>query len=343
MGPAASWPRTRYPSLIERFLGSLERAELRGATGEPDKGLLGPAPATRTPISPSPAPSHAPSSPMSSQKADDLIRNNINLPTLPQVVAKINSLVDDPEVGTRQIGAAVAEDAPIAAKVLKIANSAYYGLRETVLSTEHASAVLGVRQLRTIAMQASVISQFEHLKNSAFDIDGLWRHSIVTGHACALIARRCRARIGLAPEEFHVVGLLHDMGKILMLEGLGKLYLEVIEAAEQNEVDLTESEERLLGFDHAHVGSLVAGHWGLPAAIVEAIRYHHGPEAAIQRDPVVALVAHTNQLVHRVEQHELTEAVGAFGDGVQRMLGLRPTDLEEVVEATVEMLPHVDL
>ena len=152
---------------------------------------------------------------MTFHQADELIRNNINLPTLPQVVAKINSLVDDPDVGTREIGAAVSEDAPIAAKVLKIANSAYYGLRETVLSTEHASAVLGVRQLRTIAMQASVISQFEHLKQSTFDIDGLWRHSIVTGHACAAVARRCRARIGLAPDEFHVVGLLHDMGKIL--------------------------------------------------------------------------------------------------------------------------------
>ena len=130
---------------------------------------------------------------MAQHDTDSLIRSHLTLPTLPTVVAKINSLVDDPDVGTREIGQAVAEDAPIAAKVLKIANSAYYGLRETILSTEHASAVLGVRQLRTIAMQASVISQFEHLKRSAFDIDQLWRHSIATGHACAGIARNCRA------------------------------------------------------------------------------------------------------------------------------------------------------
>ena len=280
---------------------------------------------------------------MTLQHAEDLIRNRITLPTLPRVVARINSLVDDPDVGTREIGAAVSEDAPIAAKVLKIANSAYYGLRERVLSTEHASAVLGVRQLRTIALQASVISQFEHLRESGFDLDTLWRHSIVTGQACASLARRCRARVGLAPDEFHVIGLLHDMGKILMLEGMGREYLDVIRTAVLNEVELFECEERLLGYDHAHVGALVAAEWGLPATVVEAIRYHHGPESAVQKDPVVNLVAHTNLMVHCLEDHDPAAAVSVFDDAVQRALGLRQTDVEEAVEATAEMLPHIDL
>ena len=92
--------------------------------------------------------------------AEKLIEGQLNLPTLPLIVAKINTLVDDPEVGTREIGQAVSEDAPIAAQVLRIANSALYGLRAKVLSTEHATAILGVRQLRNIALQASVIKRF---------------------------------------------------------------------------------------------------------------------------------------------------------------------------------------
>jgi putative nucleotidyltransferase with HDIG domain len=277
------------------------------------------------------------------EEAEDLIRAHVSLPTLPSVVARINSLVDDPEVGTREIGKAVSEDAPIAAKVLKIANSAYYGLRETVLSTEHAAAVLGVRQLRTIALQASVMSQFEHLKRSAFDLDGMWKHSIVTGQACAFIARRCRARIGLAPEEFHVIGLLHDLGKILMLEGLGAAYLDVIRAAELNELELVNCEERLLGYDHAHVGALVASHWGLPTAVVEAIHYHHGPETVFHRDPVVHLVARTNRLVHRLEEHDQGAAAEVFDEDARRAMGLRPTDVEETVQAVSAMLSSVDL
>jgi HD-like signal output (HDOD) protein len=280
---------------------------------------------------------------MPPHQAEDLIRNTISLPTLPQVVAKINSLVDDPDVGTREIGAVVAEDAPIAAKVLKIANSAYYGLRETVVSTEHATAVLGVRQLRTIAMQASVISQFDHLRASDFDLDGLWRHSVCTGHACAAVARLARARVGLAPEEFHVVGLLHDLGKILLLEGMGQEYLDVLRRAAADRLEPVECEARLLGFDHAHVGSLVAAHWGLPADVVLAIQHHHGPDAALEKSPVAFLVAHTNRMVHAVERGDRDGAVAVLDEAAQRALGLRPTDVEEIVEQAAELLPQLEV
>jgi HD-like signal output (HDOD) protein len=279
-----------------------------------------------------------------SNAAQDLIQENVTLPTLPQVVAKINSLVEDPDVGTREIGQAVAEDAPIAAKVLKIANSAYYGLREKVLSTEHASAVLGVRQLRNIALQASVISQFEHLESHPdFDIDGLWRHSILTGQVCSELAKRCRARIGLAPDEFHVIGLLHDMGKILLLEGLGEQYLAAVTQAKQSGTDLFEAEEEVLGFNHAHVGSLIAATWGLPAAVVSAIQFHHGPETDMRKDPVANLVAHANHMTHAVAEGDLDAAAAAFDQATMRALGLRPADIEECVELAVEMLPHIEL
>ena len=279
-----------------------------------------------------------------SVSARDLIQENVTLPTLPQIVAKINSLVDDPEVGTREIGQAVSEDAPIAAKVLKIANSAYYGLRETVLSTEHASAVLGVRQLRNIAMQASVISQFDHIESGGdFDLDGLWRHSILTGQVCAELSRRCRARIGLAPDEFHVIGLLHDMGKVLLLEGLGDQYLDAVRVANESGRELFDCEEELLGFNHAQVGALIAAQWNLPAAVVNAIQYHHGPDAEQKKDPVANLLAHTNLMTHRVAEQDQSGAVAAFDAGTMKILGLRPADVEECVELAAEMLPHIQL
>jgi putative nucleotidyltransferase with HDIG domain len=281
---------------------------------------------------------------MNRASAEDLIQENVTLPTLPQVVAKINSLVDDPDVGTREIGQVVSEDAPIAAKVLKIANSAYYGLRETVLSTEHASAVLGIRQLRNIAMQASVISQFDHLEGGdQFDIDELWRHSILTGQLCAAMSRRCRARIGLAPDEFHVVGLLHDMGKVLLLESMGDAYLAAVKESAESGRELFECEEESLGFNHAHVGSLIAAHWGLPAAVVNAIEHHHGPDAIAKNDPVANLLLHTNLMVHKVAEQDLDGAAAAFDQGTLRVLGLRPADIEECVELAVEALPHIEI
>jgi putative nucleotidyltransferase with HDIG domain len=281
---------------------------------------------------------------MTRASAQDLIQETVTLPTLPQVVARINALVDDPEVGTREIGEAVSEDAPIAAKVLKIANSAYYGLRETVLSTEHASAVLGVRQLRNIAMQASVISQFDHLEGSEqFDIDQLWRHSILTGQACAELSRRCRARIGLAPDEFHVIGLLHDMGKVLLLESMGDRYLVAAAKAAESAREGYVCEEEVLGFNHAHVGALIAAQWGLPASIVNAIQFHHGPTEEAVKDPVANLLFHTNHLTHAVTSQDLDGAAAAFDAGTMRTLGLRPTDVEECVSLAAELLPQIEL
>ena len=189
--------------------------------------------------------------------AEQLIEGQLNLPTLPLIVARINALVDDPEVGTRQIGQAVNEDAPMAAQVLRIANSALYGLRAKVLSTEHATAILGVRQLRNIAMQASVIKEFKQMgKSPALDLEAHWRCSILTSQLCSEISRKCRARVGLAPEEFHVVGLLLNIGKIVLLECLGERYAKILQDAAEEGLEHQEAEQRALGFDHAKVGAL---------------------------------------------------------------------------------------
>src|SRR5205085_316330 len=98
-----------------------------------------------------------------SPRAKQLIAKSLSIPTLPIVVQKVEALLRDPKVGTREIGSLVAEDPPLAAKVLKIANSSYYGLREHCVSTEQATAVLGMRVLRNVVTQAAVIKQFEHL------------------------------------------------------------------------------------------------------------------------------------------------------------------------------------
>src|SRR5688572_864083 len=136
---------------------------------------------------------------------------NFTIPTMPSVVERITRLVENPDVGLKDIAQIVAEDAPLAAKVLKIANSTYYGLRERCISTQQAAAVLGLRVLRNVVTQASVIKQYEHLGNQGIDLDELWRHSIVMAQSCSFLVRRCKNPIDLKPEEAYVCGLLHDL------------------------------------------------------------------------------------------------------------------------------------
>ncbi len=279
---------------------------------------------------------------MSTASAERLIREHVALPTLPQVVAKINALVDDPDVGVREIGAAVAEDAPIAAQVLRLANSARYGLREKVLSTEHASAVLGVRMLRDIAMQAAVVSQYDHLRGqSDFDLEALWRHSILDGLACSLLATRSRARIELAPEEFQVVGLLHDIGKVLLLENDAAAYLACMREARQSGVPEFRAEEARFGFHHGEVGALIATSWGLPRLVAECCRYHHGPSERLLASPTLALVALGNLMVHRLEGGDAKGARAVFTPEACALLCLRPEDVAEVVERTEALRPQI--
>jgi putative nucleotidyltransferase with HDIG domain len=281
---------------------------------------------------------------MSFNLAKRLIQENIKLPTLPRVVAKINALIDDPAVGVREIGSAVAEDAPTAARVLKIANSAYFGLRERVLTTEHATAVLGMRMLRTVAMQASVISRFEYLESSNdFDLEALWKHAILTGQVCSAIVKRSRTKLGISPDEAHVIGLLHDIGKVLMLEAMPEPFLAAMRAARAGEGPEHACEERAMGFDHAQVGAMVASYWGLPRTVPDAIQHHHDLREALARNGTPALVALANLLVHEVEQQDPVAAEAAIDESAQVKLGIGQDDVAQVVQFATRTLSLIEV
>jgi HD-like signal output (HDOD) protein len=273
-----------------------------------------------------------------------LALDSFDIPTLPSVVAKINAMVDDPEVGTRELGRVVAEDAPISAKVLKIANSAYYGLRERVLSTEHATAILGVRALRNIAMRAGVIAQFAHIKSTPdFDVNELWRHSILTGQVCAELARSAQGRLNLAPEEFYVVGLLHDVGKVVLLDNLGAEYVAIIREAARSGVPMYVCEKQTLGMDHTEVGEFIALRWNLPAVVCRAIRYHHGPLEEVVKSPIVALVANVNIMVQRVAAGDAQGALNVFDRETCSKLGVRHDECQRLVAKAFAFLPQIAL
>jgi putative nucleotidyltransferase with HDIG domain len=196
---------------------------------------------------------------MSKQEAQKRIGDKITLPTLPEVVIRITSMVDDPKVRISDIGSVIAQDPAITAKVLRIANSAFYGLGTAVISPEQAATVIGGRNLRNIALQASVIGRYEHLsKQFDLDLNEMWMHSVFTAQLSQELARRAGCPLGMAPEEFYTCGLLHDVGKAVLLESLREEYVTVYQAAKQTGEAIHLAEERLLKFTHFEVGAMVA-------------------------------------------------------------------------------------
>jgi HD-like signal output (HDOD) protein len=269
--------------------------------------------------------------------------DNFTIPTLPTVVTKISKLLQDPNVGLRDVADVVAEDAALAAKVLKIANSAFYGLRTPCISTQQAATVLGLQVLKTVVMQASVINQYDHLANTGFDVDGLWKSSIATAQACHFIAKRCKKKLELGPEELYVCGLLHNLGQIVLLDNLKDHYVGIVKEAELKNLPVQVIELKQLGYDHTDVGCKVAQRWGLPAAVIAAIQFHHGPQDAIDREAVIGLASRTDALVHRVHSGQNGSATPALDGKLLTRLGATIDDAEALVEFVSESLQTVEV
>lgn len=237
---------------------------------------------------------------MSSELVRKILADNVQIPSLPSVVARINALLENPDAGTREIGAEIAKDAPLTTKILRVVNSAAYGMRTKVVSTEQASAVLGMRALRNLVLQVSVIGQFKHLEASDFNLKGLWRHGILTAQLSQNIATLARIKKSLEPEEYYTCGLLHDLGQVLLLDYVGDEYIKVVKKAKTERRELHEVEEEMLGFSHAEIGARVALRWGLPGEIVSAVQFHHGPQDEIEAEPTVAIVDLANRVAHMI-------------------------------------------
>jgi HD-like signal output (HDOD) protein len=278
-----------------------------------------------------------------SSSVKNSIPANFTIPTLPEVVQKIASMLEDPNTGVKEISAVIQSDAPLTAKVLKIANSAYYGLQERCLSTQHAVSVLGVRVLRNVVMQASIIRQYQGLETGGFDLNALWQHSIMTAQACHFLAKRARGAVKLSPDEFYACGLLHDLGKVVLIDNQKKAYIAMLQRSVKENLPLHVVEQQELGFTHADVGHLIAVRWGLPPAVAAAIQLHHASDQVLAADPVVELVARTNLLVHHVLDGNQVVAAGMFDGRPARIMGLWPNDITAAVEFVMQSMSNTEV
>lgn len=271
--------------------------------------------------------------PMGKKEALQVFGDKINLPSLPDVVMRINAMIDDPSVGLQQMGNLVAEDPAVTARVLRLANSGYYGLREQVTSAEHAATVIGSRALRNVAMQVSILKRYEHLRGIPdFDLDDLWQHLILTAQLAQALAEASQQRTGLIPDDFYACGLLHDVGKVVMLEGLTDEYLECLRFARRTGTTLHTAEEQVLGFTHVDVGALLAQQWQLPDKVAAAIEFHHGPTQAIVAHPHVGVIALADQIAYRAGSATFESSLGKLAALAERILGVGRAQFDKVVQ-----------
>ncbi len=206
---------------------------------------------------------------MSMEKAGELVESIEDLPTLPEVVIGITQLVDDPDATAEDIYRIVSTDPALSATMLKLVNSAFYGMSRSVTSLEEAIRILGFVTVRNIALAAFVFDAFLTGKGQ-FDYKGFWMHSI----GCATAAKVLAQRLHTADSgEYFVHGLLHDLGQIVLMQYSPEHLQEVIELIRQGR-DVGEAERDVLGCTHQEAGAVLAEKWEFPPSLVAVISGH---------------------------------------------------------------------
>jgi len=203
-----------------------------------------------------------------------------DLPTLPSVVLKVNQALMDSSATIGYVSGIVGKDPALTSKVLRLANSSYYGFSYHVDTLSRAITVLGFNTIRSLATTVSVFKIFGTKVFDSLDMKGLWHHSLGCAIASKALVRTMETEI---QEKAFVCGLIHDIGKVVIAQNLPEETGEVLKRLEDgNAPDMAETEKDLIGFTHADAGAFMAERWHFPKEFSEAIRLHHS--AAVSRD-----------------------------------------------------------
>jgi len=256
---------------------------------------------------------------------------DLRIPTLPAHVAELTRLIDSPEAGVLDVSALIKQDPALSMRVLRIANSSIYGLREPCLSIEQASTLLGLRLLRSLVVQAALLQTYAHVEQSGFDLERIWRRSALVGQVAACLARHSRSALLPAPEEAYLIGLLCDIGQVLLLDNLGEEYLQLHVRAREHSLALHFVELRDLGTTHAAVGGLLATQWKLPEAVRTGIEGHHGRRASDLAQAPVYLIQRSGQITDRVLAQQPVEAASALVPELEARFGIEAHAVAEAI------------
>lgn len=190
------------------------------------------------------------------------------LPALPQAVLALQSTLSDEAASIDRCAAQIRQDPALAGRLLRLANSAFYGVPGRVASLDDAVRLIGLRSLRLLAMTAAVSLQFPPPREDVLPLAPFWRHALAT----AFLAQELAAGAGRPPEAAYVGGLLHDIGRLALAVAQPERALGAFGTPEH--------ERAHLGFDHAELGAAIARHWRLPDDVVTMIGNHHAPEGS---------------------------------------------------------------
>ena len=266
---------------------------------------------------------------------EEIIGQVDDLVSLPGVFIRINEMIESQESTAVEIAGVLSQDPGLTVRLLRIANSPFYGLSKEVDSVARAVTIIGTQRLRDLVLATCAVEAFEGIPNELVTMDDFWSHSLY----CGLIAKHLAEQSGMKESDsLFIAGLLHDIGQLIMFRQFPEASLQVLlqELDQVDGPDMIVSEKEIIGFDHAHLGGAVIAHWHLPPIFVETISCHHEPEQATDYPKQTAIVHIANTLAVLAELKTLNiEETDAppIHPGAWETIGLNTDVIQPVITA----------
>jgi two-component system, cell cycle response regulator len=260
------------------------------------------------------------------------------LPSIPTVALQVLNLCQDEDLSIDKVAKAIMRDPALASKVLKVANSAWYGVRAQVTTLERAITLLGVTATLSLTLSFSLVRGLRKYKTGKFDYQAYWQRSAISATAtrsAGLFVKASRS------DELFLIGLLQDIGMLILNEIIPKIYGPLVASSNNSHDSLIAAERAELGVDHALVGSWLLSKWNFPEVLQKAIAGSHEPEKSGQFRPLTKTVALGSRIAEIWINPDTFAATAAAGEAAHSFFNISPKDFDTILGKVAGALPEV--
>jgi HD-like signal output (HDOD) protein len=271
---------------------------------------------------------------------EELVARIRTVASLPEVLDRINKVANHPHSSLADVAAVIADDVGLTVRLLRLVNSAFYGFPARIQNITHACIIVGTHQIRQLAMATSVMEVFSSLDPDTLDMEDFWRHSV----GCAMLSRALAIRLGESDlERFFIAGLLHDIGRLVLLMAAPDEAAAILAAArEPGDRSVQQIEMDQLGFSHAQLGGALLTAWNLPPSLIQPVRFHHTPTRCPMYPREAAIVHWSDIIAHAsgIGESGAYRIPPAFLD-TWDLFGLQPDILPPMISDILTQLEDV--
>lgn len=262
------------------------------------------------------------------------------LPTLPAIAMEVNKMLEDYDTSIKKLSERIEQDQAMVSRILKLVNSAFFGVRSRISNIPHAVVILGFNTVRNAVVSASIIDAFSVKEVlDGFDITDFWRHSVAAAVTSRYLAEKTRLH---PPDDCFIGGLLHDIGKVVLAQHFQDIFKQIWRSVKEDNLSFYDAEKSETPVDHAKIGGHLAKKWQLPMGLVDAIRCHHSVRKSAHDLNLLMIVHAADIIVNsysddsgvKIKRSEIyPDVVSAMGIQLDTVSDWFPGILKEIEEA----------